>query len=567
MKSILFLSVALCLLLPVMTAGQVSYNDVAVIVNTNSSASQTIGNYFRMRRNIPPANMIYVQVDTVEEIDSTGFNLLRAQVENHLVTNNLQNSINYLVTTKGVPLKVNRGSTYSTSSPSSSVESELMLILGNYSSIIGGAGPQMNPYFNQTASFSRTAYGIYLVTRLDAYTVQQVLELIDRSGPNLLVDPAASFLFDQDPAWTSPLNTYMTRARNTLVNKGRVVTLDSTSVYQTNRQNLVGYMSWGSNDHYQHLYTQHAIPYNTYAPGAIAETYVSTSGRSFENPPQYGQSLIVDLLAEGVSGAKGYVYEPFSNAMAHAYILYDRYTSGYNLAESYFMASLLVSWMDVVVGDPKTSITFAQGPLPVQLVSFTATVLPQSNAVEFRWRTLSELNNYGFFLQRADTASSVFEDVPNSFVPGHGTTLVPQDYAWTYAGAPAGTYYYRLRQVDLDGTSHYSDRIAVTRGIPTDVKEGRLPATFRLKQNYPNPFSGSGGNPTTTIAFTMDEAGFGTLKVYDVTGKEVASLANEELSAGTHQRTFDASGLASGVYYYRLQIGTRVESRRMILVR
>ncbi len=562
MKRILFVPVVWCLLVPAIAAGQVSYNDVAVIVNTNSAASQTIGNYFKLRRNIPAANMIYVQADTVEEIDSTQFNQLRAQIENHLVANNLQNSINYLVTTKGVPLKVNRGSTYSTTSPSSSVESELMLILGSYSSYIGGAGPQMNPYFYQTTSFSRAAYGIYLVTRLDAYTVQDVIALIDRSGPNVLVDPAAPFLFDQDPAWTSPLNTYMARARNTLVNKGKVVTLDSTSVYLTNRQNLLGYMSWGSNDHYQHLYTQYAIPYNTYAPGAIAETYVSTSGRSFENPPHYGQSLIVDLLAEGVSGAKGYVYEPFSNAMAHAYILYDRYTSGYNLAESYFMASLLVSWMDVVVGDPKTSITFAQGPLPVQLASFTATVLPQGGGVEFRWRTISEVNNYGFYLQRADTTSSVFEDVPDSFVPGHGTTLIPQDYAWTYTAAPAGTYYYRLRQVDLDGTSHFSDRIVVTRTTPTDVREDARAAAFRLEQNYPNPF-----NPATTITFTMNEGGLATLTVFDVTGREVASLVNEVLSAGTHRRTFDASGLASGVYYYRLRVGDRVESKRMMLVK
>jgi len=571
MRSTLLAVIACCMAFPARMAGQVSYNDVAVIVNTNSVASQTIGDYFRNRRNIPAINMIYVQVDTVEEIDSTQFSLLRTQVENHLMANNLQNTINYLVTTKGVPLKVNRGSTFSTTSPSSSVESELMLILGNYSSYIGGAGPQMNPYFYETANFSRAAYGIYLVTRLDAYTVQDVLALIDRSGPNLVVDPTAQFLFDQDPAWISPLNTYMARARNTLVNKGRSVVLDSTTVYQTNKQNLLGYMSWGSNDHYQHLYTQHAIPYNTYVAGALAETYVSTSGRSFNNPPQYGQSLIVDLLAEGVSGAKGYVYEPFSNAMAHAYILYDRYTSNYNLAESFFAASLLVSWMDVVVGDPKTSITFAQGPLPVQLASFTATPLANTNAVEFRWRTLSEVNNYGFFLQRADTTSALFEDVPDSFVPGHGTTLVPQDYAWTFASAPVGTFYYRLRQVDLDGTSHFSNRIVVTCSTPTAVKEEPQPDDAFLQQNYPNPF-----NPTTTIKFQIPSSklGFGnwnlefvSMKVFDVLGREVATLVNERKPPGVYAVHFDGSNLPSGAYYYRLQVGARVESKRMMLVK
>ena len=112
----------------------VSYNDVAVVVNMHSSASQAIGSYFQMHRGIPATNMIYVYVDTTEEIDSTMFNVLRSQVEDQLILNNIRDSINYLVTTKGVPLKVNRGSTYSQSSPSSSVESELMLILGAYSS-------------------------------------------------------------------------------------------------------------------------------------------------------------------------------------------------------------------------------------------------------------------------------------------------------------------------------------------------------------------------------------------------------------------------------------------------
>ena len=91
-------------------------------------------------------------------------------------------------------------------------------------------------------------------------------------------------------------------------------------------------------------------------PGALAETFVSTSARSFTLPPTYGQSLIADLIAEGLTGAKGYVYEPFLNAVAHPDILFDRYTRGFNLADSYYMASAFMSWMDVVVGDPKTRI-------------------------------------------------------------------------------------------------------------------------------------------------------------------------------------------------------------------
>ena len=110
--------------------GQNSYNDVAVIINTNSTLSDSIGKYFIGARNIPASNVIYISAPVTEEIDSLQFENLRNQVEQHLITNNLVESINYLVTTKGVPLKVFRGNTFSTSSGSSSVESELCLILG-----------------------------------------------------------------------------------------------------------------------------------------------------------------------------------------------------------------------------------------------------------------------------------------------------------------------------------------------------------------------------------------------------------------------------------------------------
>jgi hypothetical protein len=319
-------------------------------------------------------------------------------------------------------------------------------------------------------------------------------------------------------------------------------------------------MSWGSNDHYQHLYTTHAIPNNTYAHGAIAETYVSTSARSFADPPSYGQSLIADLIREGVSGAKGYVYEPYSNAMAHAYLLYDRYTSGYNLAESYFMASLLISWMDVVVGDPKTSVVFGNSQLPVQIASFNAMLLPAQRAIRFEWRTVSEITNYGFFLQRK--GENQFADVPNSFVPGHGTTLEPRSYSWMYANAPSGSASYRLRQIDLDGTEHFSDPIQVAGGIVATASNEILPTQFELHQNYPNPF-----NPKTEIMFNIADGGFVSLRVYDAVGKEVAMLVNEELPPGRHQRTFDPDMVGSGVYYYRLTAGTNSEAKRMLLLK
>ena len=99
----------------------------------------------------------------------------------------------------------------------------------------------------------------------------------------------------------------------------------------------------------------------------------------------------------------------------------------------------------------------------------------------------------------------------------------------------------------------------------TSVREiagSTLPGSFELKQNYPNPF-----NPTTRIGFQIVAPGFVTLKVYDILGREVRTLVNEELKAGSYEKTFDASGLASGVYYYRIQAGDFAETKKLLLLR
>ena len=150
-KNFFLAAMLMMALIPVISSAQTNYNDVLVVINSNSTISDSIGTYFATARNIPAVNIARIAVSTSEEIDSTEFNKLRSQLENYITGHNLQNQINYIVTTKGVPLKVNRGNTFSTSSPSSSVESELTLILGPYSSTIGGNGPIISPYAWQDA--------------------------------------------------------------------------------------------------------------------------------------------------------------------------------------------------------------------------------------------------------------------------------------------------------------------------------------------------------------------------------------------------------------------------------
>jgi uncharacterized protein (TIGR03790 family) len=541
--------------------GENNYNDVLVVINSNSSLSESIGTYFASSRNIPTANLARINVSTDEEIDSVEFASLRSQVENYITSHGLSNQINYIVTTKGVPLKVNRGNTFSTNSPSSSVESDLSLILGSYSSNIGGNGIVYSPYYYQTGHFSRATYGIYLVTRLDGYSLDEIKGLIDRGGPNRPFSlPSSKVILDEDPDWNGSLpglNSSMASAQTILVGRGINTLLDQTTTYVTDQSNVLGYASWGSNDHYADQYTEYAKPHNTWVSGALAETYVSTDGRTFTSPATYGQSLVADLVEEGITGVKGYVYEPYSFAMATVSVLFDRYTNGYNLAESYYSASRSLSWMDVVIGDPKTTVYSTQAPLPIELASMTVRML--GNAAELKWSTVSETNNYGFEIQRKAEGEADFKSIPGAFVPGHGTTLEHQTYTYVDATVPPGKVSYQLKQIDLDGTFAYHDAVEVVNNSTINHAGA---ARQSLAQNFPNPF-----NPATVIQFELPKAEHVTLKVYNALGQEVATLVDGPKEAGLHAAKFDGSSLASGLYIYQLRTGDFTSTQKMLLVK
>jgi hypothetical protein len=199
------------------------------------------------------------------------------------------------------------------------------------------------------------------------------------------------------------------------------------------------------------------------------------------------------------------------------------------------------------------------GPLPIQLAWFTGHLVG-GNSVQLEWTTLSELNNYGFFVQRRATGAGSFEQLDNSFIPGHGTTLDPQYYTYTNESVTAGRWEYRLRQVDLDGTDHFTDPIQVD--VLTSVNEESQVLTYALHQNYPNPF-----NPTTTIEYAVPANGHVTVKVYSMTGQEVATLVDGEQQAGVHSLHWDASRVSSGTYMYMLQAGNVRQARMLMLVK
>ncbi len=189
-------------------------------------------------------------------------------------------------------------------------------------------------------------------------------------------------------------------------------------------------------------------------------------------------------------------------------------------------------------------------PLPVELTSFTSAA--SAEGVTLMWTTASETNNKGFEVERSNDGN-VFSGI--GFVSGHGTTTEVHNYIYTDKpeNNNGGVLYYRLKQVDLNGQCNYSQVLTVKFDIPTH---------YSLEQNYPNPF-----NPATTIRYTVPQNGPVTIKLYDVTGREVATLVNEVKSVGSYDLKIDASGLASGVYIYRMVAKDFVSVKKMSILK
>jgi len=208
----------------------------------------------------------------------------------------------------------------------------------------------------------------------------------------------------------------------------------------------------------------------------------------------------------------------------------------------------------------------ANNVLPVELNSFTSSVL--NNEVILNWQTATEVNNYGFEIERTPLIPPFgkggrpeeggWEKI--GFVAGSGNSNSKKEYSFTddlhhtSIQSYNHTFRYRLKQIDNDGTFSYSN---IIEAEVTDI-----PAEFMLYQNYPNPF-----NPSTVISYQLPVNTFVTLKVFDIIGNEVATLVNQEKPAGSYEVTFDASNLTSGVYFYELRTDNFRSVRKLMLIK
>lgn len=184
--------------------------------------------------------------------------------------------------------------------------------------------------------------------------------------------------------------------------------------------------------------------------------------------------------------------------------------------------------------------------LPVELTSFTANV--SGKRVTLNWTTATEINNYGFEVERKQ-AQGNWNKI--GFVNGHGNSNSAKEYSYTDKGLAPGKYLYRLKQIDTDGTYEYSNEVEA---------EIIHPKEFVVEQNYPNPF-----NPETRISFALPQQSHVKVTIFNILGQEIETLVNETREAGQHTIDFNADGLNSGVYLYKIEAGSFVQVKKMIL--
>ena len=197
-------------------------------------------------------------------------------------------------------------------------------------------------------------------------------------------------------------------------------------------------------------------------------------------------------------------------------------------------------------------LTDGGNPLPVELINFTSLI--NGNNVILVWNTATEINNFGFDIER-NVAQKGWEKI--GFVKGNGNSSSVQKFSFTDALHMATSLSYRLKQIDLNGKYKYSNEINVENGY--DLSQ---PMEYKISQNYPNPF-----NPSTRIAYSIANDGFVSLKVFNTLGKEVTTLVNENKKAGSYEVMFDGSKLASGVYIGKMISAHYISSIKMIIVK
>jgi uncharacterized protein (TIGR03790 family) len=362
---------ALGLAWPAALAAQTGAN-VLVVINASSPDSLRIGEYYATARMVPDKNVVRITTITAEAIDRPDFERsIEQPIGSWLARHSLQDQVLYIVLTKGVPLRIT--GTSGRNGTGASVDSELTLL---YRKLVGTRPPAVgrvdNPYFLSEATvseakpFTRHVADIYLVTRLDGYTVEDAIGLIDRGRSALRT---GSVVLDQSGTPDRVGDRWLQEAAERLETiPGERVVLERTAAPAASSAPILGYFSWGSNEPATRV-RRIGLPFSN---GALAGMFVSADGRTFSEPKADwvpgtrpgpdAESLAGDLIREGVTGLAANVSEPFLDATVRPQVLFPAYLSGFNLAESFYLAMPALGWQGIVLGDPLCA-PFRQAPI------------------------------------------------------------------------------------------------------------------------------------------------------------------------------------------------------------
>jgi uncharacterized protein (TIGR03790 family) len=369
------------------TGPSADFERVAVVVNDESPTSVKLGQKYTELRGV--TNVVHVSCDDSaanQDNETISFDDYTTKIEAKLRSFlTAHASVQLIVTTKGVPIRITGAATGEAFSGDTQTSLDSYIAALDYDKLPGVIKVTFNDpdgsavgtawenrYYQAQERFDHAKHGGYLVTRLDGYTLEDALALTTHAIAAEKKLEAGKVLFDVEPDfglgdandvpaqltdtnvvkeadWSS-YNGDMARAAALLQIRGVGSILDQKTNFVGNQTNLLGYFSWGSNDSH---FSQQAYDSNTFVPGALGDTAVSTSARSFFHQ-EAGQSQIADLIAQGITGVKGYTDEPLLQANASPSVLFERYSSGWTLAESYYAAARFVGWTDVIIGDPLT---------------------------------------------------------------------------------------------------------------------------------------------------------------------------------------------------------------------
>jgi len=334
-----------------------SAENVAVVINDASPASKKIGEYYIAKRSIPTSNVIHINTTQDEGVDRRTYaTAIEWPIRVRIAQGQLHDRILYLVLTKGVPLRITgSGGRYGTFG---SVDAELTFLYRRMTGQpVPPVGPVDNPYFlsakelSDAHPFTHREQDLFLVTRLDGYSAEEAIALIDRGAGQAVQGDVV--LTTEQPPRTPAVSDWLSTTASRLAkqpNAPRVVIQTTTA--PADQRPMFGYFASSSDS-----ISGQSPEAMHFVPGSLAVRFAEADARTFREPTNVRRAatrdlLLGDLIRAGVTGAAGFVGDPMGGSVVRPDILFPAYIAGFNLAEAFYMSMPHLNRRTVVIGDP-----------------------------------------------------------------------------------------------------------------------------------------------------------------------------------------------------------------------